>query len=365
MPALHGQFQDLINQAHSQRDRYAGWRPPSSERAPRELSAADRAANAWAEKMVAQDRENAERVRLQRAGFEKLDTQAREAFRRNNDREGLRLLHELRIAYRDAGIYSPQLEESIGRTEAILAWRDAKTSADFRRAIAIQPHFFSQENLAYVEKIEAIEAYARGRPERAAQEKAAMQKIHTMIDQLASSLDDPKQAKRAVLHYGTVQGAADALGTRKADPRPRADDGTSEEHDSIRRGLGFDTPGELYIKERSTPPPTPIGRAIIPDQFLKDPGFIKHPAVIQLREYEGKAEEARRTAAAKMARYEEEATRNPNSNALLVLLSGAKDAQSRADQAENMVTFQIKEIERTVTFAPFPTGNANPSTPRL
>lgn len=358
VPALQAQFQDLINQAHSQRDRYSGWRPPANERAPREISAADRAADAWAKKMVQQDEANAERVRQQKAGFDNLNTRAAEAFKRHDDREGLRWLHELRTAYSNAGIYSPDLRESIGRTEAILAWRDAKTSEEFRRAIAIQPHFFPRENLAYVEKLESIEAYVRGRPERAAQEQAARLGMHTMIDRLASSLDDLRQAKRPVLDRGTKYGAADAFGTRKSDPRPGTDTGTSEEHDSIRHGLGFDTGGEIYINDRPVPPSISTGRAIIPDSFLK------HPAVIQLREFEAKADEAKRSAAAMTARYEEEATRNPNSNALLVLLSGAKNAQSRADNAENMVTFQITEIERTVTFAPFATGNSYQSPPQ-
>jgi hypothetical protein len=349
--------QDLINQAHSQRDRYSGYRPPSYERPQK--SAADREAEAWAKKMEKQDQANAERARQQKAFFDKLDAQAGEAFMRGDKREGLRFLHELRIAYRNAGIYSPQLEESIGRTEALLAWNAAKTSAEFSAAMKIQPHFFSSENLAYVEKLEAIEEYARRRPARAAEEQAAMGKMHTMIDQLASTLDDPRQVKMLVLDHGSAEGAPDAFLTRKSNPRPRADTGDSDEHESMRSSIGFDTPGQLYIKERSGPPPIPIGRVIIPDRYLKDSAFVKHPAVIQLRTFEAQADEANRAAAAKVARYEEEATKNPNSNALLVLLAGAKDAQSRADSAENAVAFQINEIERTVTFKPFATGDSS------
>jgi hypothetical protein len=348
-------FQDLINEAHSQRDRYSGSRPPAYERPQK--SAADRAADAWAKKMADQDAANAEHARKQKAAFDNLNTEAGKAFNRQDIREGLKFLRQLRIAHLDAGIYSPQLHETIARNEAVLAWNEAKSAVEFRRAIAIQPHLFTPENLRYVERLEAVEEYVRQRPERAAQEQAAVLAMHTMIDQLASTLADPKQSARAVLDHGTAQGAADDFRTRKSDAQARADDGTSEEHESIRSSLGFDTPGKLYIKERSTAPLVPIGRAVIPDRFLK------HPAVFKLREFEAGADEARRMAAAQMARYEAEATKNPNSSALLVLLAGAKDAQSRADSAEHAVTVQIKEIERTVTFAPFDTGNSLPSPP--
>lgn len=346
-------FQDLINEAHSQRDRYAGWRPPVYEH--RRETFAEKEANAWAEKMADQDSREAARVAREKAHFDSLNVQAGEAFDRHDRREGLRLLEELRIAHRDAGIYSPTLKEAIGRNEALLAWGEAKTAADYRRAIAFQPYFFTLENLRFVERLEVIEEYVRQRPEHAAKEQAALLEMRTMIDKLASTLADPRQSARPVLDHGTEQGAEDGFGTRKSDPKQVADDGTSGEHESVRSSLGFDTPGQLYIKERSAPPPTPIGRVVVPEKFGQ------HPAVRQLREYEATAAEAKRIAAAKQARYEDEAASNPNSNALLVLRAGAKDAQSRADNAEHMVTFQIKEIERTVTFAPFATGNSTPS----
>src|ERR1035437_5595811 len=357
-PAVRAQsFQDLINEAHSQRDRYSGSRPPAPEQERHRETRAEKEAAAWAEKMVKQDQAEAERIARQKAHFDSLNAQASEAFNRHDRREGLRWLRELEMPYRDAGIFSPTLNESIGRTEALLAWNEAKTAADYRRAIAIQPYFFTEENLHFVERLEVIEESVRQRPEQDAKEKAALLEMSTMIDKLASTLADPQHPDRKVLDHGTEHGAEDVFVTRKSDPKQLPDDGKSEEHESVRSSLGFDVPGELYIKERAAPPTIPSGRVVVPEKY------VKHPAVLQLRKYEAAADEAKRIAVAKEALFEEEAVRNPNSNSLLVMRAGAKDAQSQADSAEGMVAFQIREIERTVTFSPFATGNSAPPIP--
>src|ERR1035437_2900871 len=67
-PAVRAQsFQDLINEAHSQRDRYSGSRPPAPEQERHRETRAEKEAAAWAGKMVKQDQAEAERIARQKA----------------------------------------------------------------------------------------------------------------------------------------------------------------------------------------------------------------------------------------------------------------------------------------------------------
>lgn len=351
-------FQGLINQAHNQRDRYAGWRPPTSVNVGR--SFVDPVEEAWKEKAAQLDREEAARLERQKAQFKTLSAQAGEALDRHDHRDALRLLKELRIAQRDAGIHNPRVVEAISRTGALLAWSEAKDSSAYHRAMRLNPGLFSKDNLRYVEGLEAIEKYERERPERAAAARAAMAKIHAVIDNLASSLADPRQPRRIVLTYGSEQGDPDLFNTRKSDPGRVADNGTSGEHDAVRSRLGFDAPGQFHIKEPlPPPPPSAVGRLVIPEDSLKD------PAVLKLRDYEGKANEAKRTATAIRARFEDESAKSPNSGALPMLQYRAKEAESQAVNAENMVKVQTTEVLKTVKFASFDIGKPQKAPPSL
>lgn len=352
-PLAHGQdFRSLINEAHRQRDKYAGWRPPQATE--RNRVAVDPVAEAWAKKQAEQNQAEAVRVARQQAHFDDLNQSAGSALRRNDFSAALRLLEELRLAQRDAGIFSPDLQETIARTQALQAWSQARTAAEFRQAMALKPGFFNAANEDFVKGLEAMEEYLRKAPERAAAIKASFDQIRTSLSNLASNLSSPDPRSRLILgnNEATVIG-----GFNIPDARPDylQDDGRSGESASIHAGLGFDDPGKLQGTMPAAPP-TPTARIMFPARFQNDPVFLNNPAVYELRKIEEQADEARRAAELAGARYEEAVSANPESSALPILGSLALEARQKAEAAESKIGEQITVIEKTVTFEPFDTG---------
>lgn len=352
-PPAQAQAQDLINQMRGLKDRYSGWRPPADNeaRAPR----VDTVEEAWARKMAAQNQAEAERVEKQQKQFKALYTQGNEAFRQRNYGEAWQHYEMLRIEYRNAGIFSPQLKDDMERVEAYQAWGAATTAAQFRAAIDRRPSFFSADNLRHVELMEARERYQREQPQREAVARAALVKVSVVIANLAASVGTtPPKGRVLVGDAKTGHLARDTMfGGFKAHPDDPLNDGTSDEHAAIEHGLGFDTFGRLkgeMAAPPAVPPPVAVG---IPERVRANPEFQRLPEVIKLQEYEKQAADASRAAVVARARFEEKKAADPAAGDLLLLNARAKDAESRATDAKNMATVQAEEVKRTVSFAAF------------
>lgn len=318
-----------------------GWRPPSGGQS--RLSRVDAQEEAWARKAAEQNRDEADRVQRQQDHWRQLDTQARRALDSTNYREALGLLKELQASHRDAAQSSPRVTEAIARTEAILAWSEAQTAADYRRAIAMNPGVFSEANTAFVERLEELERWQREKPEREAANAVAAARISAAIDALVAAFTAPA---RKVIDNSRSETRDGGFQTSRSAPRFVADDATSGEHASIRSGLGFDTAGPLEA-DLSSPPPPPVARPAI------DPAFEKHPAVQKLQECFAKADESMRSAAAASARVADELSMNPNSGAIILLRAREIEARRRAESAEQTAMSQLREVEKTITFGTF------------
>jgi len=106
------------------------------------------------------------------ARYDALHAQAYEASQRGDYREALRLWKQLQ-KMRNGDI----TRRTIRQFEAVIAWNDARTAADYRRAMAIMPEHFTQDNVRYVESLEANEKYERERAKRAAEDLKIAAKI--------------------------------------------------------------------------------------------------------------------------------------------------------------------------------------------
>ena len=97
------------------------------------------------EKVFAEDRQKS-------AAALSLFEQGNEAWKTGNYREALRLYRE-----EQAAVDGPAIQVAISKAEAAIFWGDARSSVDYRHAIAKYPGAFSQDNLRYVEGLEAYE----------------------------------------------------------------------------------------------------------------------------------------------------------------------------------------------------------------
>lgn len=342
----------MVRQSRSQSNN-SGWRPPAESATPH----VDPAEEAWARKVAEQNRAEAERVARQQQQFREFQNLGNSAFRQRNYREALHHYRQLANAHRDAGIFSPQLQNDIERAEAYLAWNEAKTAAQLREATRRRPDFFSAENFRHIEETEEWERIRREQPLREAANRAALEKVGGIIENLAVAMDSGPVT-------GTVLGGdarsgrrtGDLFGGVKSDPQFLQNDGASDEHAAVEHGLGFDNFGRLKGEMAPPPPPPPAVAVGIPERVRLNPEFQRLPEVVRLREYEAKAEEETRAAAIARAHYEEKKAENPTASELILLNFRAKDAEDRARAAKNMATVQLAEIQRTVSFAPFDVG---------
>lgn len=131
---------------------------------------------------VWQEKENARIDRANRA--KAFNTQAHAAWQRKDYREALRLFRAQQQV-----IDGPNIREAIAQTEAQIAWSEATTAAELRRAIAMQPGFFTQENIRYVGEVEAQEKRGEIARQRQQLDRAIGGDILLRINSLALSLD--------------------------------------------------------------------------------------------------------------------------------------------------------------------------------
>ncbi len=155
------------------------------------------------------------------------DEQVQAVWARKDFREYLRLCLE-----RQKVADSPTLRRWISSAKAVITWTDAKTAAELRHAIRMEPKAFTDENLRHVESVEAAEKAERERPAREARARkaaeanarvrekealAAAKKINARIRAFADTLDisSTGSGKAIVEHLATpIPGGMD---TRTAD----------------------------------------------------------------------------------------------------------------------------------------------------
>lgn len=134
----------------------SSYRGPSASQLKREAEAAAR-----------QDRAN-------RAGA--LNDQANAAVQAHDYREALRLFRAQQQV-----IDGPNVRDVISLMEALALWTEAKTAAEYRRALNLRPDWFTADNRIFVENLERQEAAAHKAAEDAAQlarDRAAGSKLN-------------------------------------------------------------------------------------------------------------------------------------------------------------------------------------------
>lgn len=143
-----------------------------------------------------------------------LNQQAGNAWERGDYRQALRYFEQQQTV-----IDGPKVRAAIVQSKAIIAWTEAKTAADYRRALAMAPELFSRDNIRYVEELEAKEKYERERPEREARwereriereaaDRKAAAKMRERLGGFAASLDtEPAEAGLAVPEGRAIAGA--------------------------------------------------------------------------------------------------------------------------------------------------------------
>lgn len=131
---------------------------------------------------VWQEKENARIDRANRANA--FNIQAHAAWQRKDFREALRLFRAQQQV-----IDGPNIKEAIAQTEAQIAWSEATTAAGLRRAIAMQPGFFTPDQVRYVGEVEAQEKRGEIVRQRQQLDRAIGGEILLRINNLALSLD--------------------------------------------------------------------------------------------------------------------------------------------------------------------------------
>jgi hypothetical protein len=139
-----------------------------------------------AEAAARQDRAN-------RAGA--LNDQAKVAVQAHNYREALRLFREQQRV-----IDGPKVRDLISLMEALSLWTEAKTAAEYRRALNLRPDWFTADNRIFVENLERQEAAAR---------KAAEDAVQVARDRAAGSRLNDEAAD--LLAAGKMDEARDKL----------------------------------------------------------------------------------------------------------------------------------------------------------
>jgi len=214
---------------------------------------------------AAEDAARAERNRRVSA----INQQGNDAWQRGDYRQALHYYEQQQTV-----IDGPNVREVILQAKALIAWQEAKSAADYRRALALRPGLFSQGNIRYVEELEAKEKYERERPEREAQwerdriardarDLKATAKMREKITGFAAALDTaPATPDRVVTPAGTLDGA---MGTPVAEAPLEFGNPEDLEAQSEQLRRGFDKTGLLKGSR-------PI--AVVDDPASHDPRMI-------------------------------------------------------------------------------------------
>lgn len=192
------------------------------------------------------------------ARYDAIHKQAVEASQRGDYRAALQL-YEQQQTVRDG----PNVRDAIAQLKALIAWQEATTAADYRRALAMRPGIFSQENIRYVEELEAKEKYERERQERQAEDVKIAAKMREKIGRFAALLDTaPPKAGEVVTQGGTLD---DGMGSHRAEALLEFGNPHDLEAQNEQARQGFDKAGLLKGSR-------PI--AVVDDPASHDPRMV-------------------------------------------------------------------------------------------
>jgi len=189
----------------------------------------------------------------------------------------------------------PNVRLSIKQAKAWLAFSEAKTSKEYRRAMALSPKSFSPENLKFVEHLERKEKEERDRPRiEAAQRKAQRDYAKVRAKQEIADLNKAQEIRErlagmtANLEAPIAPGAdtlprlstPDGMGGRKSIPNLEFGDPSSFEAASEQAQQGFDNEKSLM---GGPVPEAPVSATEI--VVAKDPRMVAATAEVdRLRE---------------------------------------------------------------------------------
>jgi hypothetical protein len=181
--------------------------------------------------------------------------QGNDAWERRDFREALRLAI-LQQTIRDG----PNVRSRIKQLNALIVWSEAKTAADYRRAIRMVPGLFTPDNVRFVDGLERME-------------KAAL-KARTKYNELASSLDTAPPKPGWFVSQDRI--LRDLLGGHTAEAHLEFSYANTPEALSEQARQGFDTTGALKGSQpvtSDTVPPEPASEAapVVLEKFRKDP----------------------------------------------------------------------------------------------
>jgi hypothetical protein len=180
-----------------------------------------------------------ERLRIDRNAkvnkYQVIDRQGIEAWDKRDYHAALRLYES-----QDPTVDATHLRSRILETKAIIAWEAARTAAEARRAIAIWPKLFTQDELRYVHELETKEKYERERPAREAEDLKVAKALRANISELASTLTFSPTSVGVVLARGET--VAEYLGGHMAAPLAFGDPNAPESFSDLGRS-GFDRSG--------------------------------------------------------------------------------------------------------------------------
>jgi tetratricopeptide (TPR) repeat protein len=214
--------------------------------------------------------------------------QAQEAWGRRDYRGALRSYEQQRTMFD-----GPNARKGIASAKAMIVWSEAKTAADYRRAIAMQPGLFNQENIRGVEKLEAWEKSQRDQRTREVREKAAAKDIHKSIQTFAQTLDAAPSSDGGRGNFGTTVAHPNDLafgdpnavsGTEKAGEQLRSADyhgkkavaAHSAEGASWEARQVFESQGGNHgsLNAITKDGGNPMHDPEVPEEYKKDPAMV-------------------------------------------------------------------------------------------
>lgn len=342
------------------REMYGGARAPSnSEGRSRNAPAVELPDETEQDTMAQQKRDDPTRVSARDASLSAFNIQAGAALDRRDYRQALEALNEMLAVYRQWGFSSYELQKAIKRANALATWSEATTSDEKLKAISIMPELFDKYDAALVEQLDRNEQNELKQPRLKAAAESAKSKMRLVLSNLIAATTKPAPLAKDVLDDSGNTSPNGGFGTSKARPNTAADNEKNREHAAVEHGFGFDSFGPIK-GEVPSPPAEPTSSLmatkplVIPDRLLNNREFLQNPEYVKLRECEAKVKEAKRDSDVAASRMETERAKDPNSSALFLLESKAKQTRDSSDEAVLNASIQAKTVlQEMVTFKGF------------
>jgi len=140
-----------------------------------------------------------------------VNQQAVEAWNKQDYREALRLFEEQQKIYD-----GPNVREDIADTKARVAWSEATTAADYRKAIKMRPNIFTPECIRYVEGLEANEKQQR-------QDKITVVKMNDIVQHYVQKIDNSTISSGEVPFVDSSVPLKDTVAEKPSDQKVTSD----------------------------------------------------------------------------------------------------------------------------------------------